>query len=158
MLCISWLQISITETASEVKCYRVTNTNTQFLTELQVMKAAPHRPKRINNVQCTSEEMSFKSVLNHVLRSSKLYRMRFFILTLFCLLNTHHIQHVTGNGTSGLRYWKSIVGNMSTGPEGQPTHVLCFLRMEQMDNCLMETIYTKHCVTPFYISIYPLSV
>lgn len=124
------------------------------------LNAVPHRPKQINNVLYISDGMSSESVLNHVLRSSELYRMRFFILILFCLLNTHHIQHMTGNGTPGLSYWKSIAGNSSTGPEGQPPHVLCFLGMEQMDNCLMETIYTNycelHCVTAFYVSICPL--
>lgn len=60
-------------------------------------------PKQINNVVYMFEDMSFESVSDHLLRSLLNSIGRVFILILFYLLYTHHIQHMTGNGDFWLK-------------------------------------------------------
>lgn len=111
----------------------------------------------INNVLYIFEEMSFGGALNYESRSSSdFYRMKDFIRILFSPVFLQWQQDpITYNtwqviGTCGLSYGKSIVCNSSTGPERQPPYVLSFRRIKQMDNCLMETIYTNYCQRLFF--------
>lgn len=130
VLFISWLKISITENKSREMplCdkYIDTKSNIHFssssLSYRWFLKAA-HFQKKINDVFNIFEEVFFESVLNHIL---------------WCLLNssgesspwscslvliptTYNTWQVMG--TTGLSYWKSIEGNLSTGQEGQPPHI-----------------------------------